>query len=139
MNKKGIGLGLNISQKIVTSLGGKIAVESVYGEGTEFKFAIQINQTSYKVQKPSEYRLGDSLSENTLVFDWKPKNKIHKRVSYINHLFDYNLDGDKSDRDLEFSLNSSVRGEGVLNKNNSICDLMDIDDIKIEPNIKECK
>lgn len=40
MNKKGIGLGLNISQKIVTSLGGKIAVESVYGEGTEFKFAI---------------------------------------------------------------------------------------------------
>lgn len=49
MNNKGIGLGLNISQKIVSTLGGKIDVKSEFGSGTEFKFAIQINQTSYKI------------------------------------------------------------------------------------------
>ena len=45
LNQKGIGLGLNISKQIVTILGGKIAVSSVYGEGSEFKFAISIDQT----------------------------------------------------------------------------------------------
>ena len=34
LNTKGIGLGLNISKQITTILGGKIAVESVYGIGT---------------------------------------------------------------------------------------------------------
>ena len=45
MNTKGIGLGLNISKKIVEMLGGKITVSSVYGKGTEFKFAVNISQT----------------------------------------------------------------------------------------------
>ena len=40
LNTKGIGLGLNISKQIVSILGGKIAVKSKIGEGSEFKFAI---------------------------------------------------------------------------------------------------
>ena len=40
LNTKGIGLGLNISNQIVTILGGKIEVKSIFGEGSEFKFAI---------------------------------------------------------------------------------------------------
>lgn len=36
----GIGLGLAISRRIVTSLGGSIAVRSVLGEGSEFTFDI---------------------------------------------------------------------------------------------------
>ena len=51
LNSKGIGLGLNISKQIVTILGGKISVLSVYGKGSEFKFAIAINQTEYQVHK----------------------------------------------------------------------------------------
>ena len=40
LNTKGIGLGLNITKQIVNILGGKIAVNSIYGKGTEFQFAI---------------------------------------------------------------------------------------------------
>ena len=47
-NKKGIGLGLNISKQIVKILGGKIAVESKYGVGSKFKFAIKIDPTKMK-------------------------------------------------------------------------------------------
>ena len=43
LNIHGIGLGLNISKKIVMMLDGKISVTSEYGKGTEFKFAIKLN------------------------------------------------------------------------------------------------
>ena len=48
LNVNGIGLGLNISQKIVDLLGGKIAVSSDYGQGSEFMFAVRISQTDFK-------------------------------------------------------------------------------------------
>ena len=37
-NTTGIGLGLVISQQIVTSFGGKIDVESTFGVGSDFFF-----------------------------------------------------------------------------------------------------
>ena len=48
LNIKGIGLGLNISQKIVSILGGKIKVESTFGLGSEFKFGIKLHQSDFK-------------------------------------------------------------------------------------------
>ncbi|CAI2383010.1 unnamed protein product [Moneuplotes crassus] len=42
LNPNGCGLGLTISKKYVESLGGKIRVESVYGEGTEMIFTIRL-------------------------------------------------------------------------------------------------
>ena len=39
MNTQGIGLGLVISENIVTAFGGQIGVRSVYGKGSHFTFS----------------------------------------------------------------------------------------------------
>ena len=72
LNEKGIGLGLNISQKIVKALGGRIAVKSVFGEGTEFKFAIKIKQGDNMQQMATTHiNLEDDYAgRNDLAFEW---------------------------------------------------------------------
>ncbi|MBC2606620.1 response regulator [Pelagicoccus albus] len=42
----GSGLGLSISQRLVSMLGGELTVESVLGEGSEFSFVLPLGQTS---------------------------------------------------------------------------------------------
>ena len=42
MNVHGKGLGLNISQNIIKQFGGIIEVESVFGQGTTFKFTLKL-------------------------------------------------------------------------------------------------
>jgi signal transduction histidine kinase len=43
LNKRGVGLGLNICRKLSEALGGHITARSRYGEGTTFTFAIKAN------------------------------------------------------------------------------------------------
>lgn len=42
LNTHGIGLGLVISEKIVHEYGGKMMMNSVYGEGSEFSFILRL-------------------------------------------------------------------------------------------------
>ena len=42
MNVHGIGLGLNISSKILDQFGGNIKVNSIEGEGSSFIFTIKL-------------------------------------------------------------------------------------------------
>ena len=42
MNKKGIGLGLAISKKIINQFGGEISVRSEMGEGSTFIFTMKL-------------------------------------------------------------------------------------------------
>ena len=42
MNIHGIGLGLNLSKKIVEQFNGKIEVKSTEGEGSTFKFTLKL-------------------------------------------------------------------------------------------------
>lgn len=44
MNTKGIGLGLVISDKIVSYLGGKFEVQSELNQGTNFTFTIRLDE-----------------------------------------------------------------------------------------------
>lgn len=44
MNTNGIGLGLVISESIVTAFNGIIGVESVHGKGSKFVFSLLLDQ-----------------------------------------------------------------------------------------------
>ena len=41
-NTHGIGLGLNLSKRIVEQFGGKIEAQSEFGKGSTFKFTVKL-------------------------------------------------------------------------------------------------
>ena len=42
LNVHGIGLGLNLSKKIIEQFDGSIEVDSVFGKGSTFKFTLKL-------------------------------------------------------------------------------------------------
>jgi len=64
-NYEGAGLGLSISKAFVNMLGGKIWVESNFGEGSTFYFTLPY-QTNAKEQTRLEYSVSDEAIENQL-------------------------------------------------------------------------
>lgn len=71
LRRKGVGLGLNTSKQVIEKLGGKIKVESRFGHGSKFKFAVQIDQTMGYVSQNSNKSVVED--HHSLVYRWKPK------------------------------------------------------------------
>jgi len=80
----GTGLGLNISQRLVKLMGGKINVESELGRGSRFFFKINM-VTGTQIEKPWELKLKKPNNEfRVLVID-----DHEKSAKVITKLLDY--------------------------------------------------
>ena len=67
MNVHGIGLGLNISSKILDQFGGNIKVNSIEGEGSSFIFTIKLFENLNIDQADQSLE----INPNELCFIWK--------------------------------------------------------------------
>ena len=82
---EGTGLGLSITKKLVEMMGGKITVESMYGQGTSFY--VNITQGSLK-----DSTLGRAMVENLRNFNYTDekqrvsKNLVRPDLSYARVL-----------------------------------------------------
>jgi PAS domain S-box-containing protein len=80
-SQEGTGLGLPISRKFVQLMGGNITVESRLGEGTCFRFHIQVESTQADVIPPSTISrqvIGLAAGQPTyriLIVEDKPSNR----------------------------------------------------------------
>lgn len=65
----GLGLGLSISKAYVEMLGGKISVESVFGEGSVFKFTIPLrfDDTTPDQIKEEQQKVSDEVEGKTIL------------------------------------------------------------------------
>jgi len=68
---RGTGLGLTISKKLVQQMGGDLIVESVFGEGSVFKFTIPYhNGSKVKMEEFSPKLIEDEL------YNWQKKTVL---------------------------------------------------------------
>ena len=77
VNKKGIGLGLMISNKLVVEFGGKINVHSKLGKGSKFTFTIKLEDTI----KTEQHEIGFK-NQTKFVFKWVPEGNMNKKIKY---------------------------------------------------------
>ncbi len=80
-SQEGTGLGLPISRKFVELMGGEMSVSSAVGEGTNFKFDIQViavDSADIESQKPTRHVIALAPNQHPyriLIVDDKPLNR----------------------------------------------------------------
>lgn len=84
----GVGLGLTISKKLTTALGGEIWVESQYGKGSTFSFSVEADLDMNLIERQIEAKkTASQTSENrfkVLIVDDTDDNRFLMR-NYLRH------------------------------------------------------
>ena len=118
MNKHGIGLGLNISQRIIDQFGGQIEVHSKFGKGTTFKFKLQLFK---EIINQSDEQNQDNFQSDIskFVYEWKPINEFSPVMYVSDYLAKQYLNNQISIDSVEIDLNP-LKCQTVINiaKNN---------------------
>ena len=74
-NTSGIGLGLMISDKLVTEFGGKFDLNSEEGVGSTFSFTIKLESLKDMEKKSKSTDGGLYADSQNLMFNWIPVTK----------------------------------------------------------------
>jgi len=74
-NTSGIGLGLMISDKLVTEFGGKFDLNSEEGVGSTFSFTIKLESLKNMEKKSKSSDGGWHADSQNLMFNWIPVTK----------------------------------------------------------------
>ena len=77
-NVEGTGLGMNITQQLLKLMGSKLEVDSVYGEGSNFSFAVEQKVMNWQQLGDFEETYRNSLSQHETYHEkfTAPKAKI---------------------------------------------------------------
>ena len=66
-----MGLGLVISEQIVTKFSGKIDFDSIPKKGSTFRFTFKLTpKSSHSPLLPNDLSRNYQVNSNTLVFEW---------------------------------------------------------------------
>lgn len=84
MNTHGIGLGLVISQNIVSQFEGKITVTSEVGLGSNFTFSFKLDDDEMQRSIDEQYQ-EYKLNSHDFVFKWNPDDS-NEEVKYVSDL-----------------------------------------------------
>lgn len=73
---RGAGIGLSLSQALVEALGGKIWVDSVYGEGSTFYFTIRFTNPNENAPKENDDEIIKTNNMNINELNWADKTVL---------------------------------------------------------------
>ena len=109
MNTKGIGLGLVISEQIVTQFSGSMSFESELDVGSTFTYRFKLDDEDIpQLEQENGEKEKFHINCNKFEFKWQPEGKDPKPLRYVDDLDNQTTANDET-HDLSIVLKESIR------------------------------